>query len=278
MAPLTRRLALATFAILVLAAPILFGATDRAVQIALLCVLALGFALAPPAMPRLSRRVKWGIALALALVFGKEFFPAAWFGESAWRKTFAESFGVAFLPFHNPEPGRAVDAILATAAAGAWFVWVRTFAAERKERLVLAWCMFGAAVTFAILCLVLGTRTDAMILGVRYTPGWTGFGTFPNRNHTAAFLAMGALVGCGCTARAGRRKQWPLLIGGLVGIGVIFVALLESKSRGGLIGFVCGLCVFGALSLAKLRSRASLAGALAAGFLSVGLLRPSAEK
>ena len=32
-------------------------------------------------------------------------------------------------------------------------------------------------------------QAQKMIFGLRYTPGWLGFGPFPNRNHTACFFA-----------------------------------------------------------------------------------------
>lgn len=271
MGPLNRRLALAVFAILVLAAPLLFGAVDRVVQIGLVLLLGIGFLLVPPAVPHLRRWVKWSIALGIGLVLAKEFLPAALFGETMWRGVLARDFGIAFLPTHNPEPGRALDAILAAAIAGAWFVWTRTLAEDRKSRLLLAWILLGSVTVFAVVCLALGTRADSMILGWRYTPGWTGFGLFPNRNHTAALLAMGALLGCGCLAQAARRKRWTLLASSLLAVSVIFVAMLESKSRGGLMGFGCGIAVFGALTLCKMRSRAALASTLAAAFLCAGM-------
>src|SRR5215210_4838503 len=236
MASLNRRVALAIFGALVLAAPLLFGASDRVVQIGLLAGLALGCMVAPPAVPRLSRWLKIAIALLIGVVIVKEFLPFAWFGGTVvWRKTLTQDYGVAFPATHNPEPGRAVDAILALAAAGAWFVWVRALVDDRRDRLVIAWCLFGAAAVVAVMCLALGYRSDWMIYGWRYTPGWRGYGPFPNRNHSATLLAMGALVGCGCTVRAARRKQWAPFCAGLPGIAVIFVAMLESKSRGGLI-------------------------------------------
>jgi O-antigen ligase len=139
-------------------------------------------------------------------------------------------------------------------------------------RIFLVWALFVAAGVVAVVSLWLGTRTDYLIYGVRYTPGWNGFGPFPNRNHTAALLAMGALAGAGCVVRAARRKFW-LQLGVSVLIEVaIVVALLESKSRGGLLGFGCGAALFAVLAITKLRSRSAVAGALAGGLLCATLV------
>jgi O-antigen ligase len=134
------------------------------------------------------------------------------------------------------------------------------------------WALFAAAGVVAIVSLGLGTRDDYLIYGMRYTPGWTGFGPFPNRNHTAALLAMGALAGAGCVVRAARRRRWLQLGASAVLEGTIVVALLESKSRGGLLGLGCGAAVFAVLAITKLRSRSAVAGSLAGGLLVATLV------
>ena len=52
----------------------------------------------------------------------------------------------------------------------------------------------------------------------------------------------------------------------------MIVALLESKSRGGLLGLGCGAAVFAVLAISKLRSRSAVAGALAGGLLCATLV------
>lgn len=272
MAALNRKIALAVFGLLVAAAPLLFGAADRVVQIALVLLLGVGFLAVPPSWPRLPRGLGWLMAFFVMAVVAGEFLPAAWFGPSPWRDTLTEDFRILLPATRNPEPARAFDALLAAAIGAAFFVWVRTLAGDAPTRLALAWSLAGAAALFAIVCLALGTRTDSMIYGWRYTPGWTGYGPFPNRNHTAALLAMGALVGCGCVVRASRRKNYTLLAIGALAVALIFIALVQSKSRGGLIGFGAGLAVFGTLTVIKLRTRAALVTSLSVMLLSAALL------
>jgi len=262
-----RRLAAGLFAVLILAAALLFGAVDRIVQLGLVFGLAFGFMLQPPEIPRLWRYWDWLLPALVAFVIVSQFLPFQWFGHTVWRLILTRDYEVVFPPTRNPEPGRAVDCILMGFLAAGWFFWVRTLACDGTVRVFLVWALFAAAGVVAIVSLVLGTRPDYLIYGVRYTPGWTGFGPFPNRNHTAALLAMGALAGAGCLVRAARRRHWVELAASLAIEVVVIVALLESKSRGGLLGLGCGAALFAVLAILKLRSRSAVIGALAGGLL-----------
>jgi len=240
---------------------------DRIVQLGLVFGLGFGFLLYPPEVPRLPRSWGWLWAGLIGFVILSQFLPLRWFGQTTWHLVLSRDYDVAFPFTRNPEPGRAVDCLLMGFLAVAWFFWVRTLACDRAVRVFLVWALFFAAATVAAVSLALGTRTDFMIYGVRYSPGWTGFGPFPNRNHTAALLAMGALAGAGCIVRAARRRYWLELAASLPLAVLTVAALLESKSRGGLIGLGCGLTLFAVLAISKLRSRGAVAGALAGGLL-----------
>lgn len=255
--------ALAVFALIVTAGPLLFGAVDRLVQVGLVALLALGVYLRPPAMVPLS---PWGNRLAvalLALLVVKELAPAEWFGATAWRTAVTRDFAVALPPTHHPEPARALDGWIAAIIAGVWFFWVRRLAAERESRIVLAWTLFGAAAVVAAVSFATRGWDEKAIYGLRYTLGWRGFGPFPNRNHTGDFLAMGALLGAGCVGWAAARKKWRLLFGGLAGLGLVLAGLLATESRGGLLAFGFGLLVF--LGLVQMRMRNRQAFAVAVG-------------
>lgn len=252
------RAPLIVFALLVTLSPLAFGATDRLVQIGVLALLAVGLFLLPPEVVSLS---PLGNKIVLAAGIGfllKEFAPAALFGGTQWR-TAMEALAVPLPWSHHPEPGRAIDALLALLIAALWFLWVRTLAASRPNRTWIAWSLFGAAAVVAGVSFVTHGGDPNAIYGLRYTPGWKGFGPFPNRNHTACFLAMGTLVGCGCISWAGARRQYGLMLAGIA-MGLLSMAgLLATQSRGGLIGLAAGGCVFSVLVLAKLRTRRAVA-------------------
>jgi O-antigen ligase len=258
-------------AILLLAAVLLFGAVDRVVQVGLVFGLGMGFLLYPPEIPRVRLGGWIGLGLVGFVVIA-QFLPSQWFGQTDWRLILTRDYDMAFPFTRNPEPGRAFDCILTGFLAVAWFFWVRTLASDRETRVVLVWALVAAAGAVAVVSLALGTRDDYLIYGVRYTPGWTGFGPFPNRNHTAALLAMGAMAGAGCVVRAARRRRWLELLPAVVLEVLMIVALLESKSRGGLLGLGCGAAVFAMLAISKLRSRSAVAGALAGGLLCATLV------
>ena len=273
MASIRRKVALGIFAWIAACAPLAFGAVDRSVQASLVVLFACGLFAVPMELPRLSRRAGWMLAAVLAILCVKEFAPSACFGATAWRRIVTQELQLALPWTHHPEPGRALDALLALGVGAMWFAWVRTLAADRDDRLVLAWCMAGAGAVLAVVCLVMNAfpHADNMIYGFRYTPGWAGFGPFPNRNHTAGFLAMSVLVGCGCVARAGMRGRRRAVAGGLALVALALVALLQSRSRGGLVGLTAGLFVFGALTIGKMRDRKTVAIVLAAGLITATL-------
>ena len=266
-----RHASLAICGLLLIAAPLLFGSVDRVFQIALTLTLCIGVFLAPPSIARPSRWLKGGLFTLVCLILAKEFGPTSLFGETIWHKTLSQSFAVVFPWTHNPEPGRAFDALLVVVVAAVWFLWVRSLAIKRENRIVLAWTLLLAAAVLALVCFGMGQSTSSMIYGVRETPGWRGYGPFPNRNHTACFLAMGAIMGCGMITRAAVRKNPAALSLGAVLLGLIFVAMLWSGSRGGLMAFGAGFCFFAMICIAKAPGWKGMAGA-AAGVLIAVLL------
>jgi O-antigen ligase len=253
------------FALMVLVGPLFFGAVDRLPQIILLVLLAIGILAQPPAIVPLSR---WGNRLALGfvgLLLFKEFAPANWFGSTFWRTTLTRDYALQ-LPFtHHPEPARALDALLAAAVGIIWFLWVRRLASDREHRAVLAWTLFATAAVVALVSFSTQQPAGSVaIYGLRFTPGWSGFGPFPNRNHSADYFAMAAVLGCGCVTWAAVRKRWLVFCGGLVLLGLVVIALLTTASRGGFIAFGVGFSAYLLLCLTKLRNRRAAAAALGA--------------
>ncbi len=257
--PWARRASLAVFGLIVTIGPLAFGAVDRLTQIGLASLLALGVMLRPPAVERPGR---WINILLIALIFVlvvKEFGPASWFGSTTWRTLLTESYGLRLPWTHHPEPARALDALLGMTLALIWFAWVRTLSSERENRPVLAWTLFLAGAVLAMVSFATQGIDSEAIYGMRYSPGWRGFGPFPNRNHTACFLAMSAVIGAGCATWAGTRRRYPAAAFAVAMLGVILAALITTKSRGGLIAVSSGALLYAALVLVKVRSRRALA-------------------
>ena len=133
---------------------------------------------------------------------------------------------------------------------------------------MLAWTLFVAATIVAVVSFATHGIDPKAIYGLRFTPGWTGFGPFPNRNHTACFLAMGTVMGAGCIAWAGTKRNYGVLALAVLAVAVIFVALLETHSRGGLVGLGAGLAVFLGLTLLKMRTHRALGVVVAVGLMA----------
>ncbi len=270
MEQLKRKAALGIFALLVTAAPLLFGAGDRQIQVGLAALLGVGLILAPPCAARLSSRGKWLLGLWIALLAVKEFAPWKLFGGTKWRTILTQSYDMALPWTHNPEPARALDLLLVVAIAAIWFLWARTLAADSGNRPFLLWSMFVSAGITAAACLItMHPSNPHAIFGFRFSAEWTGYGPFPNRNHTACFLAMGVLLGCGCLTNALRHKKQLPAVASSVLLVLIIVALLFSKSRGGLIALVAGLAIYGLLVICKARNRKAVLAVAGGGLVFV---------
>jgi tetratricopeptide (TPR) repeat protein len=79
-------------------------------------------------------------------------------------------------------------------------------------------------------------------------PFWkaqSGFGPFPNRNHTGHVFALGGVLALGCAADVARRSRRQA-VAWILGAAVLLVALVLNYSRGGLLVFV-GALVFWAM-------------------------------
>jgi O-antigen ligase len=265
------RIAVGVFALLVTLGPLAFGAVDRPTQVVLVALLAVGVCALPPATAPLGvwgRRLVWALVAVLLL---KEFLPAAWFGGTAWREELVRNLGLTLPPTHHPEPARVLDALLVGVVGLVWFRWVRTLASDHERRHHVAWILFLGTVIVAGVSFATRGMDPQGIYGLRYTPGWTGFGPFPNRNHSATLFAMGAVLGFGCAAWAWVRVKRPLFAIALVFTGFLVAALLETESRGGLVSFTAGIVLFIGLVFAKLRNRTVVFSGLAI-LLVVGAL------
>jgi len=173
----------------------------------------------------------WGWLAAVFVVAGAAaFLPVAWFGAPEWRQRLAE-LGVETGPLVVIQVRQAAEAygwFAITLVGGLWLAGQQP-SPEQTRRWALAFSVGVAG--YAIL---------AKILQHTPPPGQSGgeefFGFFPNRNHTATYLAMGAICGLGNVLQALRDKRFMAMAVALMASSVCLWAVAGwSMSRGGVV-------------------------------------------
>jgi O-antigen ligase len=183
--------------------------------------------------PPVLRLPRWWTALAAGFILFAlaGFLPREWFQIPSWRRELE--------------------------AGGGW-----TGRHGFLQPLLTAEVMSGFAATAIVVLFLLGHRTNSaghqrialsFVLGVG---AWTSaallthergglFGFFPNRNHTATLLAMGAITGLGCLAHAIRRKDpWKIPLSAIPLILCLYTLLVVSESRAGVVLTLAGLSLW----------------------------------
>jgi len=191
----------------------------------------------PPvvALPRLW----WWLAGAFVLLGAAAFLPAGWFAQPEWRQRLA-ALGVDTGPLVAIQARQAAEALALfaiTLFGGLWLAGHRSSPSQLRQW-ALAFTLGVAA--YAILSKILQNTPHGGHPGTD-----AHFGFFPNRNHTATYLAMGAICGLGCVFQALRDKRF-------VGMAMAIVATLVclwavagwSKSRGGVVLVAIGCLIW----------------------------------
>jgi O-antigen ligase len=139
-----------------------------------------------------------------------------------------------------------------------YFVVVRSLCAERKTLKRIVWVMMGVALIEALYGLIQALVPTLGVLWVDYVQAYMGDarGTFINRNHFAGFIEMVWPLALGFTMAQGGWGQGHTLktifaserlnrqAVQALGIVVLLLALLFSKSRAGIAGASIGFLTF----------------------------------
>ena len=228
----------ALLAVIIFAAVLAGGATERLPQGIVLAAMGVLMIAAPPAT---WPDRKWIVVVIGLLAFAAiGLLPAAWFRAAAWRAD-VEGAGIILPVTFSPQPRLTLEAWLLLAAGSAWMGWLMAIPWDAASRRLGARCFTGGAVLLSVLALV-QWKTGWC------PPGWLsgeGHGPFPNRNHTAHVLALGGVLAVGCGADAakhGRARAVPWLLAGCV----VLAALAATYSRGGVLMFFCALAIWNA--------------------------------
>ncbi len=191
----------------------------------------------PPSVT-LSRR--WWILAGVFVVAGLgQFLPAAWFSQPVWRGTF-EHLGLITGNQVTIQVQQAVETFTLFVAILFTGLWM---AGQRAS---------GKQVRFWALMFTLGVAVYAILSWfLQHTKGpGAVYGFFPNRNHTATFLAMGSICGLGSILQAHREKRHVAMGFALLGTAICLWALgAWSISRSGILliglGFLLWISLLG---------------------------------
>jgi hypothetical protein len=182
----------------------------------------------PPVVPL--PRLWWILAALFGIAGMAAFLPADWFAMPAWRRQL-ESLGVQTGPLVAIQSRQAAEMFALFAimlVTGLWLAGHR--AASSQVRLWAMAFTLGVA-AYAIIARCLQNTPHAGYLATD-----AHFGFFPNHNHTATYLAMGAICGLGNVLQALRDKRFFVMAVALAGTGVCLWAVGGwSVSRSGVV-------------------------------------------
>lgn len=191
--------------------------------------------LRPPAigLPR-----AWWILAAVFVIAGSAaFLPANWFAMPEWRGRI-QTLGVATGPMVAIQARQAAEALSMfgiTVFTGLWLAGHRP--SQSQLRLWALAFTVGVAV-YAILSKVMQNSLPV-------TGGELRYGFFPNRNHTATYLAMGTLCGLGNVLQALRDRRFLSMGVALVATTFCLWAVAGwSVSRGGVVLVIIGCIIW----------------------------------
>ncbi|MBV9659499.1 MAG: O-antigen ligase family protein [Verrucomicrobia bacterium] len=230
------------------------GATTRPAQAVVLLVLGALLLWRPP-----SCGAGWGlniVCLGFLLLGAASLLPAAWFGRaatvtgSAWRGTLVEDFGLPLPATASPQPWLTLDGLVLLLAGLCWLLAQFSQAWTDGERRTAARTfVLGAALLAAV-------SIGAKLRGVE-PPGWHAeyhFGPFPNRNQTANFFVLAALLALACARHEFRAGRWARGLGWGAALAALAQAIFLTYSRAGVAMLFAGACLFALLATTRRRN------------------------
>lgn len=229
--PAERRSALVFFGFLLLVlVAVTFPDIERQGLRGILWTVAGGLMILRPPEVRVPRL--WlGLAAGFVVLAAAGFLPRGWFQLPAWRVEL-EALGLNTDSHVFIQPQLAAESLAGfamTATVGIYLLGHRV-GTRLHHRFMLAFALgIGAWTVLALVVHETGTI----------------FGFFPNRNHSATLLAIGAFAALGSLAQAIRFKQgWKIALSVLPQGLCLFTLFAVSESRGGMVVAVTGFLIW----------------------------------
>ncbi len=143
----------------------------------------------------------WGLASLFVVGTSTAFLPVDWFEAREWRQDL-DALGVDTGPFVAIQWKFALETLVIFVFILFTGVWMAGHRASRGGLRLWSLLFVCGVATYAILSWLVLRSADS-------NTGTYGF--FPNRNHTATYLAMGSICGLGCVLQAIRDKRFARL-------------------------------------------------------------------
>ncbi len=188
--------------------------------------------------PAISPPLPWRILAIFSLVLGcASFLPVSSIGMPSWRIAL-ENAGVdtgTAIVVQQRHAAENLAIIAITVAAWFWVVGFR-FSVNLVKHLCLAFVV--AVALYALFARLMQLPPEK--------PGQPAhYGFFPNRNHTATYLAMGFTCGIGCLFQSIRDKRHLVAIISVAALSICGFAICAwSLSRGGILLAAVGAVLF----------------------------------
>lgn len=222
----------------VMVAVFITGREDVWALLAVLAGAGIGMLLGQP-----TARPGWiptAVGLGLCALGATALLPQAWFDIPAWRSLFPPDGLVPLANSVSPQPAMTLFWLTILAATVVTALFLLSSPIKGIHLLI-----FLQVVT--VLIAVYGAMAIAA-----YQTGWSYpfasaavFGFFPNKNHTATLLAVGAILSCGLIHHAVLKKRVMSAVLAALTVAVPLAGLLFfSNSRAGLLLLVVGLTLW----------------------------------
>lgn len=203
--------------------------------------------------------------------------PHEWWPLPAWRVGLKEHPGLPSLPAISLVPREGAYWLMVLGSAMMVGLYALGHPVRSGVKILLA--LLGSLLCSAYALVSIYSKWTGWPYPFFDAGGWSppDFGFFPNRNHTAALLVGGAVLGFGVVRAAWSRRQPVVFLLGASSLAVCSYALLfESSSRGGVVFLLVGAALWLAamgrshLTLPLVASALVAGGVLVYLFLSSG--------
>lgn len=179
----------------------------------------------------------WIALVTLVAIFSSlSLLPAAWFGIPDWRRHL-ESIGLQTGKQVAIQSAMAAEFLICFVLMLVGLVWITRFRVSPAQLRLWAF-MF-----------ILGVAAYALMSRPTLPAGEAGvaahFGFYPNRNHSATYLAMGSICGMGLILQSLRDKRIVLVAASMLATSLCIWALISwSISRSGIVLISVGLILW----------------------------------